>query len=60
MATDHLTDSGGRLGELCKSTIAALDEVLPATWSKGNPVDIIGDADAERYRRLIDGPESRP
>jgi acetyltransferase len=54
MATDHLTHSGGRLAELSKGTIAALEEVLPSTWSKGNPVDIIGDADAERYHRSLD------
>jgi acetyltransferase len=26
-----------------------LDAVLPPTWSKSNPVDIIGDADAAHY-----------
>jgi len=31
----------------------ALDAVLPATWSHGNPVDIIGDADAERFARAF-------
>ena len=28
--------------------------VLPPTWSHGNPVDIIGDADAARYARALD------
>ncbi|MGE0517154.1 MAG: GNAT family N-acetyltransferase, partial [Hyphomicrobiaceae bacterium] len=28
--------------------------VLPATWSKGNPVDIIGDANEVRYRNAMD------
>jgi acetyltransferase len=31
-----------------------LDAVLPPTWSKGNPVDIIGDADGERYAAALD------
>ena len=31
-------------------TMAALDQVLPTTWSRGNPVDIIGDAPASRAR----------
>jgi acetyltransferase len=54
MATDHLTEWGGQLAELSQGTVAALDKVLPATWSKGNPVDIIGDADAERYHRSLE------
>jgi acetyltransferase len=49
LATDFLVDEGGRLAEISEETIAALDKVLPRTWSKANPVDIIGDADAERY-----------
>ena len=36
-------------------TLDALDKVLPATWSKANPVDIIGDAGPERYRAAIEG-----
>jgi acetyltransferase len=49
MATDALTRGGGRLAELAPETLQALDAVLPATWSHGNPVDIIGDAPVERY-----------
>ena len=49
MATDGLIDEGGQLAALSEETIARLDAVLPATWSRGNPVDIIGDATPERY-----------
>jgi acetyltransferase len=49
LATDALMDAGGRLAELSEETIRALDDVLPSTWSKANPVDIIGDASGERY-----------
>jgi len=49
MATDALIRGGGRLAELSSETLAALDAVLPPTWSHGNPVDIIGDAPPERY-----------
>ena len=34
--------------------MAALDRVLPPHWSHGNPVDLIGDADAERYARAVE------
>ncbi|MBX3423767.1 MAG: bifunctional acetate--CoA ligase family protein/GNAT family N-acetyltransferase [Pirellulaceae bacterium] len=49
LATDALISRGGKLAELEASTIEALDRILPANWSKTNPVDIIGDADSERY-----------
>ncbi len=49
LATDALIAAAGRLAELSQGTIADLDRVLPATWSRGNPVDIIGDASGARY-----------
>jgi acetyltransferase len=49
LATDRLIAEGGRLAGLGPDTLRQLDAVLPATWSRANPVDIIGDADAKRY-----------
>ncbi len=49
LATDALIGHGGKLAELGDDTIAALNDVLPATWSHGNPIDIIGDAPGQRY-----------
>jgi acetyltransferase len=49
MATDELVCSGGTLATLSPVTLARLDELLPATWSHANPIDIIGDAPASRY-----------
>ncbi len=49
LAVDRLIDFGGRLAPLSEATRAALDACLPKTWSRANPVDIIGDADAARY-----------
>jgi acetyltransferase len=54
MAVDALTPHGGRLAELSDETMKALDGALPATWSKGNPVDIIGDASPERYAAALE------
>ena len=53
LATDALVDSGGEPAPLSEQTRAALDAVLPATWSRGDPVDIIGDADGARYRAAL-------
>jgi len=49
LATDSLIKAGGQLATLAPETLEKLDAVLPKTWSKGNPVDIIGDAGAKRY-----------
>jgi acetyltransferase len=54
MATDALVRSGGKLASLSTETLKRLDELLPATWSRGNPVDIIGDAPVERYLATLD------
>jgi acetyltransferase len=54
MATDRLGDRSGSLAALSDATRAALDRVLPPTWSHGNPVDIVGDADAARYRAALE------
>ena len=54
LATDALVARGGTLTELAPETIATLNGVLPATWSHGNPIDIIGDAGPPRYARALD------
>ena len=54
MAVDAVTDAGGRLAELSPQTIERLNAALPKTWSHGNPVDIIGDADGARYAAALD------
>ena len=54
LAADSLADEGGVLATLSPETNKALDAVLPPTWSKGNPIDIIGDAGPDRYAAAID------
>ena len=53
LATDALVAAGGQLAELSEETITELNRVLPATWSRGNPVDIIGDASGKRYAEAL-------
>lgn len=53
MATDALILAGGKLACLSADTLAQLDAVLPANWSRGNPVDIIGDAPPQRYVQAL-------
>lgn len=53
MATDYLIQSGGRLAELSGETLSALDEALPDVRTKGNPVEIPGDAQVEGYVQVL-------
>lgn len=53
LASDELQDFDGKLAVLDAGTLSSLDQVLPPTWSHGNPVDIIGDADTARYANAL-------
>ncbi len=53
MAADALSLHGGQLAVLSGAALQRLDAALPATWSHGNPVDIIGDAPASRYAATL-------
>jgi acetyltransferase len=54
LATDALVANGGELAELSKESLQQLDEFLPAHWSHNNPIDILGDADSDRYSRALE------
>ncbi len=54
LATDALVSGGGELAELSPETLKAFDEFLPAQWSHNNPVDILGDAEPERYAKSLE------
>jgi acetyltransferase len=54
LAIDRLLDLDGVPAEISEATRARLDAVLPPTWSKSNPIDIIGDADGARYCAALD------
>lgn len=54
LAVDRAVDLGATMASLRPETVEALSKVLPAPWSRANPVDILGDADAARYRAAVD------
>ena len=53
MAADRCADLGIPLSEFSEGTTEKLNAALPAGWSHGNPVDILGDADVDRYRKTV-------
>ncbi len=54
MATDSLISWGGKLVKLSDETMDKLNEYLPPFWSRGNPVDVLGDATPERFARATE------
>jgi acetyltransferase len=54
MATDALIAQGGTLAKLSDKTMEVLNNILPHFWSRGNPIDILGDAKADRYRAVVE------
>lgn len=54
LAADALEAGGGQLGRLDAETIDRLDRVLPASWSRANPIDILGDAHGDRYEKALE------
>ncbi|MFA5242510.1 MAG: bifunctional acetate--CoA ligase family protein/GNAT family N-acetyltransferase [Sulfuricella sp.] len=53
MATDRASDLGLTIATLSDATIEQLNQVLPPNWPHANPVDIIGDAQADRYHHAV-------
>lgn len=54
LAVDAMQEAGLVLAQLSAQTIERLDAVLPPVWPGANPVDIIGDAREDRYRKALD------
>jgi acetyltransferase len=54
LAVDRLMDLGGTLAGISSDTMKRLDAVLPPIWSRANPIDIAGDADAARYTAALE------
>jgi acetyltransferase len=54
LATDALIQGGGELAELSQESITAFNAFLPQAWSHGNPVDILGDAEPDRYAKSLE------
>jgi len=53
MATDALIRLGGELAELSDESMKELNTFLPAYWSKANPVDLLGDATIDRFKKAL-------
>ncbi len=52
LASDYAEEFGLKLADIT-SVIKELNSFLPSNWSKINPIDLIGDATSERYRKAF-------
>ncbi|WP_035988563.1 bifunctional acetate--CoA ligase family protein/GNAT family N-acetyltransferase [Leptolyngbya sp. KIOST-1] len=53
LATDALIRAGGSLAEVSADSLEALNGALPTHWSHGNPIDILGDAEPDRFAQAL-------
>ncbi|WP_423605408.1 GNAT family N-acetyltransferase [Sphingomonas sp. MS122] len=60
LAADALQKVGGHLAQLAPATITTLDAALPRGWSRANPIDVVGDARAERFVAGIEAAAADP
>ena len=54
LATDAIIEKGGKIAELSPETMDELNKFLPPYWSKSNPIDLLGDANEEKYQKAIE------
>jgi acetyltransferase len=54
LATDALVANGGQLATPSEQSLRGLDQFLPRHWSHNNPIDILGDANSERYAKALE------
>jgi acetyltransferase len=54
MATDAIIARGGKVAQLSAKTMETLNSFLPNYWSHGDPIDILGDAKADRYKATVE------
>ena len=54
LASDALVSGGGELAALAAAAHEALNAFLPPHWSRGNPIDVLGDAGPDRYGKALE------
>ncbi|MCG3149932.1 MAG: Protein lysine acetyltransferase Pat [Verrucomicrobiae bacterium] len=54
LAADSLILNGGELADVSQGTIEELNKILPSAWSHNNPIDVLGDAEPERYAKALE------
>jgi len=53
ISNDFLISHNGCLAEISRKTVNHLDKFLAPAWSRGNPIDLLGDARPEHYEKAL-------
>ena len=53
LTSDSCESMGLEMPLLPDSMIKKLDNILPSNWSRANPIDVIGDARSDRYKKVL-------
>ena len=54
LSSDYAEMMGIELVEFPQTVIKELDSILPVDWNRRNPIDMVGDASADRFARTFD------
>jgi acetyltransferase len=54
LCTDYCSEQGIEIVELPSSVMERMNKLLPPGWSHNNPLDVIGDALADRYKQVLE------
>jgi acetyl coenzyme A synthetase (ADP forming)-like protein len=54
LASDYAERFGIEIVEFPPAIIQELDAILPSDWNRRNPIDMVGDASAERFAKTFD------
>jgi acetyl coenzyme A synthetase (ADP forming)-like protein len=54
LSSDYAEQFGIELVDFPPAILAELDTILPADWNRRNPVDMVGDASADRFAKTFD------
>jgi len=54
LSSDYAEQMGIDMVEFPQTVIKELDSILPVDWNRRNPIDMVGDASADRFARTFD------
>ena len=54
LSSDYAEQNGITMIEFSQTIIDELNAVLPADWSRANPIDMVGDSSADRFAKTFD------
>jgi acetyl coenzyme A synthetase (ADP forming)-like protein len=54
LSSDYAEQFGIEIVDFPDSILNELDAILPADWNRRNPIDMVGDASADRFARTFD------